>query len=210
MDTKYLTQISELYQEYRSIIKPLIAEVESAYEEFPLPLLNEIRAFNDHISRCFQSDVNDDEISTQLKKAKSHNVRIIFDCYKFLNVYYYDKIKKFEKQIKNINLTTINSGQFYIKYRELRQKAINKVREAKKEEVKGDEGSFNCYQDAYNCFVELDDYISDNLTNVNWARAKFYTRKFVMVFSWLLSIIIASVLSNNNVEIISAFKSIFK
>ena len=35
-------QIIALYDDYNTIIKPLIAEVEARTEQFPLPLFNEI------------------------------------------------------------------------------------------------------------------------------------------------------------------------
>lgn len=46
-------RIIALYQDYNTVIKPLIAEVEARTEQFPLPLFNEIRALHDHISRCY-------------------------------------------------------------------------------------------------------------------------------------------------------------
>lgn len=49
-------QIIALYDDYNTIIKPLIAEVEARTEQFPLPLFNEIRALHDHIARCYFKD----------------------------------------------------------------------------------------------------------------------------------------------------------
>lgn len=39
-------QIIALYDDYNTIIKPLIAEVEARTEQFPLPLFNEIYAYS--------------------------------------------------------------------------------------------------------------------------------------------------------------------
>lgn len=41
-------QIIALYDDYNTIIKPLIAEVEARTEQFPLPLFNEIYAYSPH------------------------------------------------------------------------------------------------------------------------------------------------------------------
>ena len=46
-------KIQELYRDYNTVIKPLIAEVEARSEQFPLPLFIEIRALHDHIARCY-------------------------------------------------------------------------------------------------------------------------------------------------------------
>lgn len=45
--------IVDCYVHYCEVIKPLIARIEALSEKIPLPLFNEIRAFNDHIARCY-------------------------------------------------------------------------------------------------------------------------------------------------------------
>lgn len=54
-------KISELYEIYLGLIKPLLSEIEANYEQFPEPLFNEIRAFNDHISRCYIPNISPTE-----------------------------------------------------------------------------------------------------------------------------------------------------
>ena len=92
----YHTELSELYELYSNILKPLLAEVESTLQELPIVLLNEIRMFNDHISRCYRVDVTEKFINDNLEKAKSHLKRAIFDCFKHLNIYYHDLALEFE------------------------------------------------------------------------------------------------------------------
>lgn len=45
--------LAALYKRYNVVIKPLIAEIEARSEKMPLPLFNEIRAFNDHVAHCY-------------------------------------------------------------------------------------------------------------------------------------------------------------
>ena len=125
------SKLLELYELYSNTLKPLLAEVESTLQELPIVLLNEIRMFNDHISRCYRIGVTNDFISDNLEKAKSHLKRAVFDCFKHLNIYYHDLALKFEHDCKNIDLTTIGNGEFYINYKKIRQAAINPDREAK-------------------------------------------------------------------------------
>ena len=80
-------RVRELYVEYNTVIKPLIAEVEARMEQFPLPIFNEIRALHDHISRCYSDNITDAQIEKELEKGKRHVVRIILDCYKYLYEY---------------------------------------------------------------------------------------------------------------------------
>jgi hypothetical protein len=82
------SKLSEIYKNYTQTIKPLIADIEARYQEFPDSLFNEIRALNDHIARCYNTNFSDEQIETEIKKAESHVLRITFDCYKYLDVWF--------------------------------------------------------------------------------------------------------------------------
>lgn len=81
-----LNAIADLYGIYNNTVKPLVANIEAYYQQFPLPILNEIRAFTDHIGRCFYLH-DPDKIDENIKKARSHVKRIVFDCFKYSNVH---------------------------------------------------------------------------------------------------------------------------
>ena len=171
-------KLSELYGVYLGLIKPLLSEIEANYEQFPEPLFNEIRAFNDHISRCYIPNISQSEIDVQIEKAERHIHRMVLDCYKYLNVYYKIQIEEFEKQTRNIDLTSIDSGSFYIEYQKLKNNSIKAVREAKHKEYSSDGTiDFSCFEHSYNEYVALYDFICDNMEKVRWARAKYYTSK---------------------------------
>ena len=94
-------QIIALYDDYNTIIKPLIAEVEARTEQFPLPLFNEIRALHDHIARCYFKDITPEQRNIEIHKAERHVLRIILDCYKCLNLI-------LAKRLISISRPTIN------------------------------------------------------------------------------------------------------
>jgi len=103
---KYHKELLALYHEcYNEILKPLLAAVESKFEHQPVVIFNEIRSFNDHIARCYLPSANDDFIRDNLEKARSHLKRAILDCFKHLNVYYYDVVRKFEQDCRRVDLT---------------------------------------------------------------------------------------------------------
>ena len=77
------TNLNPLYEAYNNVIKPLIAEIEVRYEQFPIVIFNEIRAFNDHIARCYIRPDDNVWTNSQIRKAQSHIERMILDCYKF-------------------------------------------------------------------------------------------------------------------------------
>lgn len=76
----------ELYTFYNERIRWVIVFIESRYKKFPVPLLNEIRAAQDHITRCFEPDkANDCEyITSQINMAKGHYMRCLLDGYKYI------------------------------------------------------------------------------------------------------------------------------
>ena len=102
------------------------------------PVLNEIRAFNDHVARCYLENADERFINTQLRRASRHITRIILDCYKYLNISFNNEIVKFEKKTKNVDLSIIDNGVFFVKYQQLRKNVIILVRDAKlKESLEG-------------------------------------------------------------------------
>lgn len=202
-------EITKLYDRYNEILKPLLAEVESTLQELPLVLLNEIRMFNDHIARCYRPDGTSEFIADNIERANGHLKRVIFDCFKHLNVYYHDTLSAFEHHCRNIDLTTINNGEFYIRFKKLRQNAVCAVKEAKRLETLNQEQAFDQYQDAYNTFVDLDDLVTENLSNINWAKHKFTIRRFVKICAWLATAVVSGVVSSYFTQITDAIKSFF-
>ena len=86
MNPQFEKVSAKLFSQYNNNIKPLIAEIEARGEVMPQPLFNEIRAFTDHIARCYRKDITDECISDELSKANRHIVRITLDCFKCLNI----------------------------------------------------------------------------------------------------------------------------
>ena len=199
MNSILFEKLIPLYATYNEVIKPLIAEIEARFEAFPISIFNEIRAFNDHVSRCYQKPDNEEWIDEQIKKAKGHIERIVLDCYKYLNVLLYDlTIKKFDKTYKRVDLSTINNGEFLNKHRELTREIIQKLKEAKLKETQEDKSeSISIYQHVHNKYTELEELIDVNCRNLFWARGKFYRNLSLRFLGWLLSAIISGIISSS-------------
>lgn len=187
--------LKPLYKSYNEAIKPLVADIEARSQQFPLPLFNEIRAFNDHVAQCYWDDVSQDDVKKEIGKAKRHIVRIVLDCYKYLNLILNDRVVKFEKQTRRIDLTVINNGNFYNQYKKLRELGVAKVREAKQIESRNNQKSISEFEKAYNIYTELDTLISDNLVNINWARAKFSLKRILKIILWIVAAILSGLIS---------------
>lgn len=194
--TPYLQDsIIDCYDQYCGVIKPLIARIEALSEKIPLSIFNEIRAFNDHIARCYFGTPNDEYISEQISKAQRHIVRITLDCFKCLNVILYSKIEEFEHRTRNVDLTVIDNGVFYPKYSRQKVEAAKLVMAAKISEGHGYEEALGLYQNACNIYSEIVEDINNANENVKWAKVRFTTKRVVTVVGWIVSVIVSAVLS---------------
>lgn len=195
MNKDYQILVEECYSQYCGIIKPLIARIEALSEKIPLPIFNEIRAFNDHIARCYYNNPSEEYIKEQISKAQRHIVRITLDCFKCLNVILYSEIENFERRTKNIDLTVINNGLFYPEYCRQKVKASAIVREAKIKEGYEPDDALNLYQDANNVYSEIVNQINTISENVKWARIKFPLKRTLTIVGWILSVVISALIS---------------
>ena len=188
-------RIVALYQEYNTVIKPLIAEVEARTEQFPLPLFNEIRALHDHIARCYSESISAEQTDTEIRKAERHVARIMLDCYKCLNLSLHDAVLLFERQTGHIDLTVLQNGVFYPKYKSLRTKAIQTVRKAKSLEAMDTNAALDTYQEAFNVYCELESIMDEVTPDLHWARVRFSVRRVVKILLWVLSAVASGVVS---------------
>ncbi|MFR9650452.1 MAG: hypothetical protein SNG35_00305 [Rikenellaceae bacterium] len=187
--------LQPLYDDYNNIIKFLIADVEARYEEFPPALFNEIRALHDHIARCYRNDFSDEMICDNIKKAEGHINRIILDCFKYLILSLSDVLKSFERSYRNVDLSTVRDGEFYIKYKELAKRVIPTVRSAKIKESISKEEAMEIYQEAYNLYTDIELLIDENIVHLHRARCKYTTRSILKVVLWIVTAIASGVVS---------------
>lgn len=188
-------RIIAFYKEYNMVIKPLIAELEARTEQFPLPLFNEIRALHDHIARCYSERISSNQVDSEIHKAERHVTRIMLDCYKCLNLSLHDEVLLFERQTKNVDLTVLQNGTFYPKYKTLRTKATKMVRKAKSLESLDTQSALDTYQNSYNLYCDLENVIEEVVPDLHWARIRFSVRKSMQVLLWILSAIASGVIS---------------
>jgi len=184
----------EHYSSYNNVIKPLIAAYEAREQVFPTPIFNEIRAFNDHVSRCYIENASKDFIDKQLLRAGRHISRIILDLYKYLIISFSEEIKKFEKKTKNVDLSLVNNGEFYREYSSLRSSSIISLKEAKRLEATTDSDQndiFSKFEESFNKFQETDNLITSHFSEINWAKTKSLFKKH----SWILGVLLTCLVS---------------
>jgi len=195
LDPEFQKELQFLYHTYNQTIKPLIASIEARYEIFPLPVINEIRAFNDHVAQCYREDTTSNLIKDELDKASGHLKRLVFDCFKYLNVSLHDSIVRFENQTKRIDLTTIDNGEFILKYRQLRQDSTKAVRKGKEIESFNKQVAFEEYEKAFDCYMQLEELIEINASKISWAKARFTLQMGIKILGWLIAAILSGIIS---------------
>lgn len=190
-----LERIRYCYEQYCAVIKPLVAQIEALSEKIPLQLLNEIRAFNDHIARCFYHNPPADYIDEQVARAERHIIRITLDCFKCLNVIRLQQIELFESQTKNVDLSVVDNGLFYPEYSLLKIDAAKAVKQAKLTEATDINCALELYQQAYNTYTRITDKIEAVTEKVRWAKVRFTRRRWLTALCWLASVVISAVIS---------------
>ncbi|MBQ6156608.1 MAG: hypothetical protein IJK22_08400 [Bacteroidales bacterium] len=188
-------QSKELFSQYNYVIKPLVAEIEARGEAMPQPLFNEIRAFTDHIARCYRDDISEERMADELQKARRHIIRITLDCFKCLNILLFQEIEKFEHRTRNINLKAIDNGEFYPKYKQMRREAAETVKKAKITESENSDKALILYDAAFNKYVGIERLLKECTEEVKWARIHFSARRVVKFLLWLAAAILSGLLS---------------
>lgn len=190
-------KLLQLYNDdYNGALKPVLVLVESILEEHPAAVLNEIRAFNDHIARCYLPEKDDDFIKEHLEKAQGHLKRAIMDCFKNLNIHYFEEAKGFEEKYRKVDITLVNNGEFYRQYLELKKQAVDFVHEAKLEETLDFEKAFDLYQEGYLAYAKLSDFIRKNAYGLEWVKKRFFKKWQQGIIGGLIGIIIGSLLGS--------------
>ena len=210
----YFERVGALYSQYRTVVKPLLACVEAEYEKFPTPIYNEIRSFTDHLSRCFTDDGElkpDDAVSEQCSSAEHHIKRAILDCYKLLLISSRERIERFERGVRFLDLRTIDQdGGFSYGYATRLHEAKELARKAKEIEATADTlKTYEAYQSAHNAYCSLEDYLDSNQSVISHAKLRFFAGKVAWIVVSILSFIAGNLLSNNNEAIVSWLLSQF-
>ena len=192
----YLAESGALLQQYREVVKPLLALVEAEYERFPIPVYNEVRSFVDHLSRCYDANgivCDEDLVRDQLVKASHHIKRTIYDLYKLLIICGKEEVERFERKTRMLDLRTVDSdGSFSSCYEEGRQCAVMLTRQAKGIEATGDTlATYEAYDRAYQAYLDLHHLIEDNDSSLHKAKVKWFAGKVLSPVLFVVGVIVS-------------------
>lgn len=182
----------QIYKDYQDIIAPLIMELETIDFQFPVELLNEIRAIFTHLAR-YKTENN----GTEIISAERHVKRAILDCFKHLCVSYATEIKKFRDEYRHVDLTLADNGRFLSSLNELETKAKNSYLTAKRAEIKmnvPDSEIYKLFETAYNNYVQSFDFIqksSDAILFASNHSKRTNTITWISIAVTVISVVVA-------------------
>lgn len=127
-------QRETLYKIYNEEVKPLVAEIEARFEEFPEPLLAEMFFFNDYMAQGYREPVTEEQFEESIKSAFAHLEKVKLYLYIYLNAALVQVIELFEEQTRNVDMKDINDGEFLKEYSEMKKEAENKLKHAQERE----------------------------------------------------------------------------
>ena len=172
-------RISKILSDYKDTVKPLLFDIQYRRNKGQLPnnFLNEIRALNDHIARCYRSDITQNEIDAELTKAEGHLRRLVYDCFKQLNIYISDVLVYHEEKYYSDLWLTHDSGNFWDKYSKFRKYAQQSVIKAKKAESINPDKAMKSYENAFINYREAENLLLNNKRMLRKSRFNKYWLK---------------------------------
>ena len=184
-------EILKIYKQYHQVVKHMVIELETDDGEFPVEVLNEIRAILNHLAKCYLLDEEKPEgyqslLDIQIHDAKSHLKRAIFDCYKYSCISVEDYYSDFCKRMKHVDLGVIDNGEFSVTLSKKYSSARCSLKTAKNDEQDSMSASsfdtiFDLYKNAYEAYDDVRKYIDESLEKIERARHK-------QAISWWVSI----------------------
>lgn len=164
-------------------------------------VLNEMRALNDHIARCYADGISVEAVHKELSKAEGHLKRLIYDCFKQLNILFFDYVNKYEADYFGKHWLRVNNGAFWNDYTSLRHEVVKNVEEAKLYESFGEDKAFGCYQNAYILQGKVYDLLEKYDGELHLSRLKVLWLKMNSLKGWIFSTIILAIIPSTLWEI---------
>lgn len=207
IDSHY-QEIRGVYEQYRTIVRPFISFLELFDREFPVEILNEIRAIFQHLARCYTCEfdiVSTDDSSSEeeirnkqmtfigknIDKANSHINRALLDCFKYSCLTLHDEYVAFMNMYKNVDISSLDNGEFLKKLHILKTNAKRANNAARI--LEGDTGDetavFRQYEKSFNEFVKLYDYIDHHAKYAARLKHKLRFKEIFAAIGWIVGVV---------------------
>lgn len=195
-------QYSDLIETYNTF-KPVFFFLYKKNKEIYLEgILNEFRAINDHIARCFRPNISLDQASNELNKAEGHLKRLIYDSFKQLNIIFHYDMDVIERKHFGPHWLTLLKGKFWEEYTQRRHKIINKIETAKLSESHDPQEAIDNYQDAFLEQKKVYDLLENNRKHLSYSFIQKIIDSVKTNIGWLITTLILTLVTTLIWEII--------
>ena len=165
------SRIKEAYRKYSEIISPFIVFLETEDEEFPVEIINEIRAFTTHMARYTLA--TDAFVKAEnVEMAERHIKRAILDCFKYSCFTISEKHNQLRNDYRNADIHLIDNGTYLSQLIAKEQAANEQFLKARKSEINGKtdaDGLYELYESAYQAKQEAYDFLKDSIDKLEFA-----------------------------------------
>lgn len=180
-----------LYTFYNDRVRWVIVFIELRYKKFPVPLLNEIRAAQEHVTRCYEPDKSDNReyVESQIEMAQGHYMRCLLDGYKYIWYHFGADIKRkyFLARILG-KLSDINNGDFVVEMQNLFRRAKKDNEQARLMETKDKKMAIDLFEKSIGALVKLDELYDDNESAIRWSVRKGMAMKAIYYLGWIIAL----------------------
>lgn len=196
MNQNQMDTIQAISTSYLHNFKPLLQVLKVRMKgKYPQNCLNEIRAINDHIARCYRDGMSEGDVTKELGKAEGHLQRLAYDCYKQLILYQTADIKHTIKWFYSSRWSRIGKGDLWKTYINSYKLARTFEKEAKRQESINPDEALTSYDSAYNHYQAI-------LEVFKKYKNQIYVSAFIGIFEritkgvfWLMVTIILSIIA---------------
>ncbi len=183
-------RISKIYGQYRNVVCPLVAFIESIDAKFPITILNEIRSIFSHFSRAYEDSMDDEEIAMELTKAENHLKRAVLDCYKFGSLSLMDFYDGFRAEYRFADLAQIDNGDFLSKITQDFSNGQQRLLQAKMSERMGKptDELYNEFEASFRLFLGVYNLVNERIGIVHRIAKKAKWTRFWGTFGFWISL----------------------
>ena len=209
----FIDKVEDISNLYINELQPLLILIETNEQTYPIEILNETRCYCDHISKCFNKNITNEQKDKNIKNAYEHVVRAVICCYKTLISHNLKLLKNLEKEYPTVDFHDVDNGDFYPKYYLLETDVKEGYKTARQLEIEDKTPCYDImtyYKEVFNTSNHIKEFINENRSKIEWTRLKYRKQKIRSKIAWLISIIVTCILTNNNQQILEWLINLFE
>ncbi|MDY6329440.1 MAG: hypothetical protein SPL51_08140 [Lachnospiraceae bacterium] len=181
-----LNREKEIYEKYQNIVTPYIMELEVRDSEYPIEIMNEIRAIFTHLSR-YKLQMSEKDLSS----AENHMKRAILDCYKYLCISISEEIYNFRERYRKVDLKIADNGCFLPELDRLESIAKETFIKAKKSEIQklDEDNQYELYEKAYISYCNIEKHLENSHNAILFASSHSKKSNFINIIACIFTVI---------------------